>query len=213
MEWVAFLLFLSVILVLLAGFPVAFTLSNLLNDPNLELLEQSGEIWAFRILERPRHVEPAVSEWNVFGPALLWDLSYNDHGDVEIVEDPSTWRGRCVRMSAENGWVQTKYDPRAVQAPRLRWMVRARGDGVIATHTRFSNPLGDDSRVTGVSTTRIDSADWAWFDIPVEGDVEPAGADERHVGARAAHVERDHVRPSGLPGDMRRADDAGRGPG
>ncbi|MDA1044735.1 MAG: hypothetical protein O3C57_05870, partial [Verrucomicrobia bacterium] len=86
-------------------YPVAFTLRSLLNSPYLEWLYQADEIWAFRLLDRPRTVTPSVTHWSVFGPSRLWDLSRNPHEGAAVKEDPSAWQGRLVQLSGTNAWI------------------------------------------------------------------------------------------------------------
>ena len=165
-------------------YPVAFTLSRFLNHPRLELMHQSGEVWAFRILPRPRQVTPSVNHWQVFGPSRRWDLSLCPRGGVQVVDDPSTWQGRYVQLSHTNAWIKTDYPPRVVGAPDQRWMLRVRGEGEFRSTLNVQKPLAAGPlRAVAAYTTRVDSAEWSWCELPVEFD-----PDNEELSLRLEHV-------------------------
>ena len=171
-------------------FPVAFTLKRFLNHPYLERMHQSGEIWSFRILDRPRRVTPVAEHWRTFGPSLMWDLSHNPHGGVVLLKEPSSWRGLVVQMNATNAWIETIHAPRAVSAPELHWLLRARGEGQVETTTRTRERRAETPQPVAVHTSRVDSVAWDWIAIPI--DVDPANAElSARLVALSGHVDVD----------------------
>lgn len=110
--------------------PAAFTLKQLLNSPRLELMEQAGPTWAFRILPEPRDITPRFTSWTVFFPTRRWEWERCTDGDGTVVKDPTAMEDACRSLEGPGSEAGTTMRPRApsmVDEEGLGWLVRARG--------------------------------------------------------------------------------------
>lgn len=139
-------------------FSVWFTLRSLLHHPRLSLLARHEAVWAFRVLPEPaREEERSGGNWNTFSSAGTWHARECRAAGVQLVE---TGRGAYVRLAHEGASLET--EPVSVgTAPGLRYLVRARGSGLMWASVRGG--MGAAGRV------RIDvsSGDWDWYEVPV----------------------------------------------
>ena len=139
--------------------PVAFTLRNLLDHPHLELLKQSGPIWAFRVLEEPHEREPRAPDWKVFFPARRHEFERGcDKSMVTEAEDVSS--SAFVSLS-DPGQVLATKGTHMVETPDLKWLVRMAGEGVLTVKHLFN---GEDGHET---TMALNEDGWIWREIPV----------------------------------------------
>lgn len=141
-------------------FPVAFTLKRLLNHPRLELLEQDGSVWAFKILRQPRPGKEIFPQWNLFFPARIWPAGRLVCVGGRTVDEPGAVYGSYTRLD-KGGSVSS---PAVCLSPdeEPRWMARIRGSGRAAVSTMSSA-----GRSAGSVEFDVDSAEWVWIDAPV----------------------------------------------
>ena len=146
-------------------FPSSFTLGNLLRHPRLELLTPSGPVWAFRIVDhrgdattiRPMEL-PFLSSHRSECEAALTNAA-------EAREDASASDGRFVQLT--QGTQLSLRHASTVWNEGLRWMLRARGKGLVKISAGGS-----------AASLPIDSAGWVWQRVQVDpfngtGDVTP----------------------------------------
>lgn len=140
-------------------FPIGHTLASFLAHPRLNLLQQAGAVWAFRILAQPS--EPAFREEAVETrfAARHWVLDRQPFERAAVREAQGDGRERFLALSEPGASVLAgKTD--APPAEGLRWMVRARGQGRISTEC-----LAGDSAIGG-GTIELDAPQWTWISVP-----------------------------------------------
>jgi hypothetical protein len=143
-------------------FPVGHTIQSLTDHPRLTLLAQSGPVWSFRIEQ-----EAVLNETNPFFPldaplfsGRHWIFENVPFAGGEIRRDPTASREQYVHLHEENAFTSIGPTP-CPPAPNLRWMIRARGHGVVRIES-----IADD-RVVNVSTVTLHRDDWTWLEAPV----------------------------------------------
>lgn len=142
-----------------SAFPVGHTLASLREDPRLELLNQDGPVWAFRI--QPDAIEmdaPMPAEREMYAPARWWRSHQMRYPE-----------GRRQAMIGEDGFavvsapdsITTQYiELRELEG--LRWMLRLRGEGEVRAeiHARASGLVHS-------HVLQIEAGTWEWFPVPV----------------------------------------------
>lgn len=142
--------------------PVAFTLKSLLNHPRLELMEQDGEVWAFRILPDPVHRPEAAPHWNTFFPTRHWEWEDCAPASVQRRAVDTAAGGRAVvlkRPGESSSTAHRPNPPRMVWAPDLRWLVRLRGQGELSAVGLL------DGRTNTAQRLSVQSAAWTWAEV------------------------------------------------
>ncbi len=140
-------------------FPVGRTIAALLENPRLRLLKQDGPIWAFRLRAEPADPAPLPAGIEILFPARHWLFENLPRREAEVREDASAGRGRYLELEAGDSAVEIT----ATHSPpvaRLRWMIRARGRGRLATEVTI------DARPQTGETVAVDSPDWTWLEVP-----------------------------------------------
>ncbi len=139
-------------------FPVTYTLFNLLNHPRLDLLKQSGPVWAFRIrdLARPEVGNVAMES---YPPAALFEAERMRRLGGDVITDETASFGSYVRMGEPGNRLYLR-PIGAGPAPGLRWMIRARGTGSLSVHQNIGEHEADRSRLT------VSADDWTWLEVP-----------------------------------------------
>jgi len=143
---------------------VGHTLRNLLEHPRLKLLERDKGVWGFRIEggddgERGR----VLPECAFFAPTRLWEAELNRQHGTTRVQDPEAGREECVQMSEPGAWIETSRPnpPRTPYLPDMRWLVRAKGSGLLEVDLLVS---GSTNRTEQIGAT---TEDWQWFELPI----------------------------------------------
>ena len=141
-------------------FPVTATLQRLLTHPRVELLRQDESVWAFRILERDEGKGPETSVAESFFPTRRWELEQTAGTRIGAVLNGEGASGPgFARLDGDGQWVATR-PTRTGPAPRLRWAVRVRGDGMLrATCQVEETDLVEKELV-------VDSETWTWLEVP-----------------------------------------------
>ncbi len=146
-------------------FPVGFTIKNLLQNPQLELLKQDQSVWAFILRPSPAAAsaagEAAFGHWDVFGSARRWEAEKMRHVNTRAREYADAGNGAALELSAEGARLQTP-PIWTWSAPDLRWLVRARGHGVLQSELIIHEtavPLDD---------VVIQDAAWRWYAVPAD---------------------------------------------
>lgn len=132
-------------------FPVCFTIKGLLEHPRLELLAHEGSIWSFRILNEAAARAEIKPGWDIFFPALHWELEHSQGVGEDYGDDHSASGGRFARLDAGDDISARPFKPWG--APRPALLVRLRGEGVLSV-------FGEQRR--------INSKAWNWkrFEVP-----------------------------------------------
>jgi len=143
-------------------FPVGFTLKNLLNHPRLQLLKQSGPVWAFRITAEPRDVQPVAADWNVFFPARRYEFEWSK-GEHSVTKTKEGVSGKGFLSLAEPGEAVVTKGTHTCPAPGLKWLLRAGGKGVLTVNHVF------DGVPSKSSTLPLGAAEWQWYELPLPG--------------------------------------------
>lgn len=162
-------------------FPVAFAIRRFMEHPRMRFLAQEGSVWAFRLLNAPRpgvdnHMDyPVVQEWETFFPARHWEVERSRFRDAVHVADAEASGGGYLRVSQAGATVSLA--PVGVPpAPKLRWMLRARGTGELRADLQVNGQYGN------VQKVMLQSPKWVWVsvDAPVSSHAE--------IGLRLEHV-------------------------
>jgi len=143
-------------------FPVGLTLKRLLNHTRLQLLAQSGEVWAFRILPSPEARTEVASDWQTFFPTRRWELEGCPTSGGRRASDPSAGNGSFLLVDTAGASVVTARrpnPPRTDHAPDMRWLLRARGQGQLTAESVVGN------RTNRVERLDLDTPKWTWFDV------------------------------------------------
>jgi hypothetical protein len=161
-------------------FAIGFTLKNLLENHRLEVLKQDGRVWAFKIFSKPIQT-PQQSEaatlspvaaalscrvssntvnWSPFACARNWQAEACARGSVKFIRASSKPRPSYAVLDNTNAYLAIQ-SVRVAPAERLRWMLRARGQGTISAETTTKD------EIISRHTLDIQTNDWCWFDIPV----------------------------------------------
>jgi hypothetical protein len=140
-------------------FPVGFTLKRLLNHPRLRLLKQGQNVWAFKILETARSVEPACAGWNIFFPNFHFEPEWIPGLDAITVDEDGASGNRFVRASpACTNLILDSLEHVRVEKPEF--LVRIRGTGKLGTSLHF------DDNSTARQSTAVAFGDWGWIAVP-----------------------------------------------
>ncbi|HMP72616.1 MAG TPA: hypothetical protein PKE55_05065 [Kiritimatiellia bacterium] len=148
-------------------FPVTFTLKMLLTHPRVELLHQHGPVWAFYLLPAGEDRAPppeAVAEWTVFFPARYHELTRGiGRNDPRFIADVTADRGGAARL--DDPELMVHVPPTGLPpAQGARWMVRARGAGVL--RAEFVDV--DRGEMFEVVEREVDAEGWRWVEFPLE---------------------------------------------
>lgn len=148
-----------------APFPVTFAIKRFLEHPRLEFLAQDGSVWAFRILEKPKPDDPApgvrfsaLKTWETFFPARHWEMERSLFKNADQCEDQSVSNHAYLELTRQGASVSLS-PVGAPPAQKLRWLIRARGEGELQAHVQEN---GED---VFVQTFPVHSADWKWFPV------------------------------------------------
>ena len=139
-------------------FPVAVTLDRLHRNPRVELLQQSGSVWAFRLLDTPRD-QTGTGIPSLHLPARLWEAESAHRRGGRRIEDETASGGQAVELQASGDKVEFSL-PRLGCDPAVAWWVRLRGVGELSATTYAGNGT------SGSSTQQIGSAEWTWIAVP-----------------------------------------------
>lgn len=138
-------------------FPVGQTLRRLLNHPRLELLTQDERVWSFRLLEEPVEKEILKPEWSYAFPTRRQEAEAHVTSANAIVREDSAGAHAFVRLTT-NVTITGRMVPVAA-SPDLAWLVRSRGQGVIAV-----TPDAPPSVPTSIA---VNAPEWSWIRIPI----------------------------------------------
>jgi hypothetical protein len=137
-------------------FPVGFTLHNLMANPRLKLLKQSGPVWAFAIETAPV-AKPDAAAWPFYFPTRRIEMEKGKLHEARPAPDKYACRGGYVELHHPGARV-TCTPVQSAPAPDLRWLVRFRGQGTV----RCTSIAGAESQTSDVN---VQSLDWAWYDL------------------------------------------------
>ncbi|PTN36521.1 hypothetical protein [Desulfonatronum sp. SC1] len=143
-----------------APFPVSYLLRTYLNHPCLEFLAQDGPVWAFRILDRQcssqQYPESDFEKKPLF-PARLFAMenARRTGGTLRDDEEASGWTFVNLQSSDSSVTLPLTATP---PAPELRYLVRARGNGLLLARVH-----NDDGEVLSEKMVRVESGEWDWF--------------------------------------------------
>jgi hypothetical protein len=144
----------------ISWFPVGATLQRLLFHPRLELMKQDRNVWAFRILERPR-VVPGEPPWTLFGSGFQTQFASQPTPDGgEIQQYPDAGSVKFVQLTEPGAELFLTAMPH-YQMPDPRLMVRARGHGEWRV-------LIEQCQARAVTQMKAATTEWTWFDVPLE---------------------------------------------
>ncbi|MFC1462591.1 hypothetical protein ACFLQU_03190, partial [Verrucomicrobiota bacterium] len=142
--------------------PVAFTLKNLLNHPRLELVKQSGPVWAFRLLDQPRQPDPEAQDWTVFFPARRHEFERGCDKSM-VTRTSHGVSGSGFATLSDAGQTLVTKGTHMVATTNLKWLVRAAGEGVLSVKHLFDGEVGHETVLA------LNDDAWAWHEIPVQG--------------------------------------------
>ena len=155
-------------------FSVWFTLKRFLNNERLQWLKQDEGVWAFKILPAPEVREPVGAAWDLYGPSRHWAAW--DCIDREARPD---WREAGRVSLGVGGLPSLETKPTSMgDAPGLRWLVRAKGQGVLQAATRQGVDL------MARESIEVQGTAWHWYEVPVKA----LGRHDR-ISLRLAHDE------------------------
>ncbi len=139
-------------------FPVTFTLRQLIVHPRLSLLKQNGCVWAFEILPQAVEKEESAS-WNMFGAARIWEAENCLSQNALLEKEPAAQGGAFVVLDRPGARIfcPGEFLGRALD---VKWMVRARGEGMLSADIALSESLERRIEVP------VQSEDWIWLTIP-----------------------------------------------
>jgi len=142
-------------------FSVGWTLQQFLNHERLQFIKQDGRVWAFKMMPMPTERNKLKMGLWPFGCAKNWRAENCAGKKTQITRDSRKAYGSYAVLSGSNAWLAVPA-LRVAPAPRMRWMLRTRGDGAILA----------ESAAGGKTISRdlidIQSDDWEWVDIPVD---------------------------------------------
>ncbi|TAN37822.1 MAG: hypothetical protein EPN23_04725 [Verrucomicrobia bacterium] len=168
-------------------FPAACTLQNLLRHPRLKLLKQDGPVWAFRILNAGSETRPTgdacrpglrpgatVPDFQglekpadhfskpreTFFPARQWELERCPRSESCALQADEGASARAYALLAYTNAAVEIPSERVAFRPTLRWLLRARGQGVLdCAQIVNSQPCV----TNGLS---ISATNWTWYAVP-----------------------------------------------
>lgn len=144
-------------------FPVGWTLGQFLAHERLSLLHQDGRVWAFKILlpasgaARPGHEAPAA----VYGCARHWQAEKCRRHRAEVGRESAPFRSAYASMREAGSQVIVP-SLNVSPAPRLRWLIRARGCGALVAETTSG------AQAVIRELIDVDDENWAWIGAPIE---------------------------------------------
>jgi hypothetical protein len=141
-------------------YPIAQTLHRLLEHPRLDVLQQDGPVWSFRI----RASATAAHHPNTGVPASLfaarhWLLERQPTEGGSIVTTLEADRGLFLRLADSGAWVLAA----TAETPPVtdpRWMVRVRGDASLRALVLAADGHLQESIIS------IKQDEWDWISIP-----------------------------------------------
>jgi len=142
-------------------FSVGFTIRNLLNNPRLEFLHQDERVWSFKILEKPTERPPVLTDWTTLFSSIRREVEFYTQRPFIRTNDVSAGNFSFVSCEGTNGFIQIP-EIQVAKTPDLAWLIRARGQGVLAA---VSGSM--DQPVTEVS---ISTTSWEWHRVPIDQD-------------------------------------------
>jgi hypothetical protein len=143
----------------ISAYPVVFALRRLLVHSRLNLLKQSGSVFAFRILPE-EEARPAVSDLpdGPYFPSLLWNAPNGILEDGELRSDSSAYGGTYAHMPRGASF-RPRHDFNHMFAPTPHLWIRTRGRGVFGI-------LRTADEIEALKY-EVDSPDWAWIQVPL----------------------------------------------
>lgn len=142
-------------------FPVASTLRQLLDQPRLELLRQDGSVWAFKIPDAPRAAPATAPLWEPLFPARRFEMEKTSaERRVTVKLSPAAGGGGYVALDATNASLKTA-PIRVASVSNLRWLVRARGSGMLAGESMA------DGLAAAPAAIAVQSPEWTWLNVSV----------------------------------------------
>ncbi|MBI2440362.1 MAG: hypothetical protein HYV35_03215 [Lentisphaerae bacterium] len=142
-------------------FPVTTTLGALLRHRRLELLQQDGSVWAFKILDVPRTHSATLPTWDILFPTRRFEMEKTKaERRVTVKTSPAAGGGAFVALAETNASLRTPPE-RVAAVSNLHWLVRVRGQGSL------TGELFTGERATALARTKVQADDWIWLNIPV----------------------------------------------
>jgi hypothetical protein len=153
---------------MVAPFPVSYLLRTYLNHPRLEFLAQDGPVWAFRILDH--HLDHQLDrqhssqqdpesdfEKNPLFPARLFAMENARRTGGTLGDDADASGLTFLNLQSSDSSVTLPWTA-TPPAPDLRYLVRARGNGLLLARVH-----SDDGEVLSEKMVRVESGEWEWF--------------------------------------------------
>ena len=139
-------------------FPIGFTLDRLRANPYLDFLAQDGPVWAFRILDTPKSSQPAKRIEKTLFPTRRYEAEHLVGRGLVTNRSDSASGGAFITLGHSEDMAVSQA-LRITEAPGLRWMVRARGNGLLR--------VGSDTNQAGVTTQllAVSTTEWTWHDL------------------------------------------------
>ncbi len=164
-------------------FPAAFTLQNLFQNPELELIAESGPVRSFQVLEPGGTREDSGRTWPTFFPRVMYDLRVDGPADsaASLHSDPGGWKGTFCRPANRGDIIHVAAENpvRLVATERLRWMLRVRGNGEANCTLLRHRSKSSDPEVWQERLIRVNNPEWTWTEVPVDRDPENDGVSLR----------------------------------
>ena len=158
-------------------YPIGYTLTRLLEHPYLDLLAQSGPVWAFRLRHQPRTgitESPAPHPW----PSSRWFEAETFRDSEGFAQrDPTASATSFVRLHATNH-VLTVRPMDVGPFVNNHWALRVRGSGRLHVE-RFVM-----KEPAGAVDVAVQSEDWTWVHVNI-----PTPETRRQVHARLILLE------------------------
>jgi hypothetical protein len=142
-------------------FPVGFTLNRLLNHPQLRLLAQAGEVWAFKITapSAPKD-QPSLPDCTPAFPARRWEAESLMSPGMQAAGGEMPNRPRHAVLQHPSDVLETR-PLRTPASPGLCWMLRVRGEGTLAAS------LVEEGNEGPGRTFEVSGTEWNWISVPL----------------------------------------------
>ncbi|MCS6771350.1 MAG: hypothetical protein NZ740_04920 [Kiritimatiellae bacterium] len=140
-----------------APFPVTTALQALLTHPRLELLEQDGPVWAFRILPTAEVRSITLPDWSIHFPARRIEAERQQPSTAPTENDPDASNKAFAILEADHRIDISPISTRHL--PEMRWLIRCRGHGIL----RIDRLIGGSS--IGSVDASVDWPAWRWIEV------------------------------------------------